>query len=72
MRAKDFHSFLQKLDSERYARDFVLFILRWAEASPEDFEKARGLKTTRAIQLSKELFPLYLLENLPNESQTRH
>lgn len=72
MRSQDFHTFLLKLNSEKCARDFLVFVLVWARAAPEDFEVARALPDRQAIQLSKELYPLYILENLDVSNTTRH
>lgn len=70
--ARDFHKFLQRLESEICARDFICFVLSWAAAPPEDFEIARELDTRRAIALSKEFLPIYMMENIEGQTPTRH
>lgn len=72
MRSQDFHTFLSELDSEQRAREFLVFILKWARAEAREFEIARKLPTKQAIELSKQFFPLYVLENLDLSNVTRH
>jgi hypothetical protein len=72
MRSVDFHDFLHRLDSERDARDFLIFVLRWAQAPKDDFETVRAYDRPTAIRVSKELFMLYCLENIELKSHEKH
>lgn len=72
MRSADYYEFLSKLESEVYARDFILFVLRWAQSEAEEVQMARRLNAIKAIELSKELFTLYILEHIQIQSTTRH
>lgn len=72
MRSQDFHTFLEELETEKRAREFLVFILKWARSSAEDFDIARELPRKQAIELSKEFYSIYVLENIDPPNTTRH
>lgn len=72
MRSADFYSFMSRLDQEVFARDFIQFVLKWVHAEQEEFQTARTLTKDRAICLSKELFPIFVLESMELQNTTRH
>ena len=72
MRSQDFHTFLDELETEKRAREFLVFILKWARSPVEDFDIARELPGKQAIELSKEFYLIYVLENIELLNNTRH
>lgn len=72
MRSVDFYSFREKLNQEVFARDFIFLVLKWLEAEPNDIRAARSLTSEKAIDLSKQFFPIFIMEHMEPQNTTRH